>query len=225
MSDWMLDAHDPARFEIAARAVKLGIAANPDKASHPLGQVVLADGRTVNAHVIHAVDAIIEDGTHIVMINRKQEPGKGKPALPGGFIDPLPDGTVETAIQAAAREAMEEAGITPQNGTLVGTRNLNRPHDIRIATKDLPQYGVAKGDAFMISTQAVHFHVPDLGKVHLNAGDDAEPGSARSVAIDSLTRDSVGIHDHFDMIEAVLPEQFKSWTDIVSKKAVQESSR
>ena len=58
----------------------------------------------------------------------------------------------------------------------------------------------------MVSTQAVRFDVPDLADITLNAGDDALPGSARRVRIDSLTRDSVAIPDHFDMIGAAFPK-------------------
>lgn len=66
----MIDPNNPAREEIATRAASLGITANPDKASHALGEIKLADGTTVMAHVVHAVDAIITDGVEIVMIIR-----------------------------------------------------------------------------------------------------------------------------------------------------------
>lgn len=204
MASWMIDAQDPVRFEIVKRAQALGITGNPDKAAHPLGPITLADGRTVHAHVVHAVDPIISDGVEIVMINRKHDPGMGKPALPGGFLDPTRGG-VETAVQAAIREAMEEVGIELGDGELLGRRNFNRPFDVRVATSELPQYGIAEGDVFIVSTQAVRFDVPDLAKTALVAGDDAEPGSARRVNIESLTKDSVGVSDHYDMIAAAFP--------------------
>ena len=144
MSSWLIDAEDPARLEVVKRAQALGITGNPDKAAHPLGPIKLADGRTVNAHVVHAVDPIISDGTELVMINRKHDPGMGKPALPGGFLDPTKGG-VETAVQAAIREAMEEVGIELGDGELLGRRNFNRPFDVRVARSELPQYGIAEG--------------------------------------------------------------------------------
>lgn len=204
MASWLIDAQDPARFEIVKRAQTLGITGNPDKAAHPLGPITLADGRTVNAHVVHAVDPIISDGVEIVMINRKHDPGMGKPALPGGFLDPTRGG-VETAVQAAIREAMEEVGIELGDGELIGRRNFNRPFDVRVAKSELPQYGIAVGDVFMVSTQAVRFDVPDLARTALVAGDDAEPGSARRVKIESLTKESVGVVDHYDMVAAAFP--------------------
>ncbi|MFO1040938.1 MAG: NUDIX domain-containing protein [Planctomycetaceae bacterium] len=204
MSSWLIDAEDPARLEVVKRAQALGITGNPDKAAHPLGPITLADGRTVNAHVVHAVDPVISDGTELVMINRKHDPGMGKPALPGGFLDPTKGG-VETAVQAAIREAMEEVGIELGDGELLGQRNFNRPFDVRVARSELPQYGIAEGDIFMVSTQAVRFDVPDLARTALIAGDDAEPGSARRVKIDSLTKESVGVADHYDMIAMAFP--------------------
>ncbi len=207
MSKWTLDTSDPACLEIVERAKKLGITGNPDEAAHALGTITLADGRTVNAHVVHAVDPIITDDNEVVMINRKHDPGQGKPALPGGFLDPTKDGGVETAVQAAAREAMEEVGITLGKGTLIGTRNVDRPYDVRIAQNDMPLYGIKKDDIFIVSTQAVRFDVPDLAQTKLVAGDDAAPGSARRVRIDSLTKDAVGIPDHFAMIAAACHKQ------------------
>lgn len=208
---WMIDDQDPARAEIAVRAKNLGITGSPDKAAHALGSITLANGQTVNAFVVHAVDAIITDGTSIVMINRDHEPGKGKPALPGGLIDPT-QGGVETAFAAAAREAEEEAGakLNPATGKLIGTRNMDRPFDIRIAMNDsLEKYGIKKGDAFMVSTQAVQFNVADLGSLNLTAGDDAEPGSVRRVPISGITREMMGVQDHFDMIAQAFPENFR----------------
>lgn len=204
---WMIDKEDPARFQIVERAKALGIAGNPDQPSHALGGITLADGRKVNAHVIHAVDPIITDGKEVVMINRKNDPGMGRPALPGGFLDPARGGGAETGVQAAAREAMEEVGIKLGDGKLVGTRNMDRPFDVRVAQNDMPAYGIKKGDIFMVSTQAVRFDVPNLAQTNLVAGDDALPGSARRVPIASLNRGGVGIPDHFDMIERAFQER------------------
>jgi 8-oxo-dGTP pyrophosphatase MutT (NUDIX family) len=161
---------------------------------------------------VHAVDPIITDGHEVVVINRKNPPGMGKPALPGGFIDPAKGGGVESAIQSAAREAAEEVGIDlhQMKATLIGTRNMNRPFDVRVAANNSleEKYNIKEGDVFMVSTQAVRFDVSDLAKTKLVAGDDAAPGSARRVKIDSLTKDSMGVPDHFAMIEAAFPDRF-----------------
>ena len=209
MNSWSIENSDPARVEVSRRAKALGITGNPDKAAHALGAITLADGRVVQAHVVHAVDPVITDGKDVVMINRRNDPGQGKPALPGGFIDPA-HGGVESGIQAAAREAMEEVGVDlgHARATLIGRRNLDRPFDVRVAANDglKKKYGIESGDIFMVSTQAVRFDVPDLAQTSLIAGDDAAPGSARRVRIDSLTRDAVGVPDHFDMIMAAVAD-------------------
>jgi len=228
-ASWLIDPNDPARQEIVARAKALGIAGTLDKAAHALGEITLADGRTVRAHVVHAVDPIITDGTDVVMINRMRAPGAGKPALPGGFIDPRQGGGIETAVQAAAREAMEEVGVALESGELIGTRNMDRPYDVRVAQHALPEYGIAAGDIFMVSTQGVRFDVPDLANTTLTAGDDAAPGSARRVAIASLSRESVGVPDHFDMIAAACPEAVRiradgrAWAETTIKSSAKPS--
>ena len=50
--------------------------------------------------------------------------------------------------------------------TLIGTRNMNRAFDVRVAANnDLEEkYGIKEGDIFMLSTQAVRFDVPDLAR-------------------------------------------------------------
>ena len=213
MAGWMIDDKDPARDEIVRRAMALGITGTPDQASHHLGEITLADGKTVQAHVVHAVDAVITDGTEVVIIDRLHEPGKGKPALPGGLMDPVEGGT-ESPLRAAAREALEEVGVELGEGQAIGTRNMNRPFDVRVASNDdLLKYGIKQGDVFMISTQAIRFDVPDLANTKLTAGDDAAPGSARRVEATTLTRDTMGIPDHYAMIVEALPEQFPSRTD------------
>lgn len=207
---WLIDENDPARQVIVERAAALNITGTPDTASHSLGAITLADGSTVQAHVVHAVDPIITDGEDVVMINRSKDPGAGKPALPGGFIDPVLGGGTESAVQAAAREALEEVGIELGEGTLIGTRNMNRPYDIRVAQGSglAAKYGIHDGDIFLVSTQAVRFDVPNLKNTPLTAGDDAQPGSARRVNLDSLTKDFVGVPDHYDMVAAAFPDKF-----------------
>ena len=57
-------------------------------------------------NVATAAGTILECGGKIVLIKRKQEPGKGLLDLPGGFVDPR-----ETAEEAAKREIREEVRI------------------------------------------------------------------------------------------------------------------
>lgn len=203
---WMLDANDPVALDIARRAGELGITGDPDNPSHYLGKTRMPDGTRALAFVVHAVDPVITDGKSVVMIDRAQDPGKGLPALPGGFLDPKEGGGVETAIEAGIREAFEEAGIILKGGVRIGQRAMVRPFDVRIARGNglWDDYGIAHGDVFTVSTQTVRFDVPDMAALDLKAGDDALPGSARLVAIADITRESVGIPDHADAVrEAV----------------------
>ncbi len=63
-----------------------------------------------------ASDAIIVDEKRsVLLVKRKNEPGKGKWATPGGFIE---DG--ESAEEAAVREAEEETGVAAKVQKLIG---------------------------------------------------------------------------------------------------------
>ncbi len=53
-----------------------------------------------------AVDAVIEEDSRILLIVRKNEPFKGKYALPGGLVE-----YGETCEQAVVREVEEETGL------------------------------------------------------------------------------------------------------------------
>ncbi|MBI4243653.1 MAG: NUDIX hydrolase [Planctomycetes bacterium] len=68
-------------------------------------------------HCFVTTDCIITDSsiTKIVLIQRKNDPDKGKWALPGGFVEK--DETVE---QCVVREIMEETGLHIKNPKLVG---------------------------------------------------------------------------------------------------------
>ena len=61
---------------------------------------------TYYQNVAAAAGAILECNGKIVLIRRKQEPGKGMLDLPGGFMDPG-----ETAEEGARREIREELKI------------------------------------------------------------------------------------------------------------------
>ncbi len=59
--------------------------------------------------VFVTVDAVVLQSGHILMIQRKEFPGKGLWALPGGFLDPT-----ETLREAVLRELVEETQIKLQ---------------------------------------------------------------------------------------------------------------
>jgi len=196
---------DPAlRSDIIARILRDH---HPDPIVGPaeyLGPYTLPDGKTVQLTLRHAADAILlDDLGQTVLITRLHNPGIGKLAIPGGFID-----GDETAEAAARREAVEETGISPQllasaKTLAVMPRLYNRPGDIRIAWNDLPGTDIKQGDIMMVPTQGVCLKLPgDFTKIPLHAGDDA--GAVQVAKISELTQDQFGISDHLPMLRAAL---------------------
>ncbi len=61
----------------------------------------------------NTADAVVIQGNHVLLIQRKAYPGKGLWALPGGFINPN-----ERAVDAAIRELNEETNIKLSENTL-----------------------------------------------------------------------------------------------------------
>ncbi len=62
-----------------------------------------------------AVDIIIKSRGGVVLVRRRNDPYKGKWAIPGGFVE-----YGETVELAAAREALEETGIKVKLDGLLG---------------------------------------------------------------------------------------------------------
>lgn len=176
---------------------------DPNPAVRPaeyLGPITLPDGKTVGLYLRHAADAVmLDDCGQTILITRLHNPGIGRLALPGGFID-----GAETAEQAARREAVEETGI-PEN-LLATARTLavlprlyDRPGDIRIAYNNLPGTSIRPGDVMMIPTQGVCLKLPgDFARLKLQAGDDA--GAVRVAKIASLTESQFSVPDHLPML-------------------------
>jgi ADP-ribose pyrophosphatase YjhB (NUDIX family) len=167
-----------------------------------LGPITLPDGKTVGLYLRHAADPILlDDCGQTVLITRRNIPGIGKLAIPGGFID-----AGETAEETARREAVEETGISPvllrsARTLAVFPRRYDRPGDIRIAYSDLPGTPIRTGDVMMVPTQAVCLKLPgDFNHIPLRAGDDA--GSVRVAKIASLKESDFGISDHLPMLRS-----------------------
>lgn len=62
------------------------------------------------------VDSVVVQSGHVLLIKRRASPGKGKWALPGGFLDQN-----ETIIDSAIRELREETGIKVPAPVLKGS--------------------------------------------------------------------------------------------------------
>jgi ADP-ribose pyrophosphatase YjhB (NUDIX family) len=200
---------DPA---LQARIIALVLARKfgdaPDAVAHDLGFLEMPDGGLLRCFARHAADPILLDEVgQVVLITRMHEPGVGKFALPGGFMDAV-DGVAEDGRTAALREAVEETGVSAAllaqcEVFAVGKRRYDRPFDIRRAWNDIAGTAIKKGELFTVSTQGFCVRIPgDLRDVALAAGDDA--ASVRVMRVDELPAEIFAVPDHLAMIlEAV----------------------
>lgn len=202
---------DPALQQEIVRRIEAGRfgAGQPERAADPLGVVAIEHGTRVSVYLRHAADPVLLDcAGHVVLITRRNNPGAGLRALPGGFLDPIPHGNggfgIERAAAAALREAMEETGIgqkilTAAEVKPVGKRSYNRPFDIREAWGDIPNTPIHKGDLFAVSTQAFCIRIKgSLSTVSLRAGDDATGVRIEQTA--ALRSEQFAVPDHLSMI-------------------------
>ncbi len=198
---------DPAlKAEIVARCVAGKFGDEPSHAVHALGSITLPDGTQRRVHLRHAADAVLlDDHGHVALITRIHNPGRGKLAVPGGFIDEV-DGKVETSRTAALREAMEETGISPDalaqaEVRQIGHRIFDRPFDVRCAWNNLPGTDIRIGEFFTVSTLGFRVKLHgNLRGMHLQAGDDA--GAVQVFEIAALRREQFAVPDHLDLILA-----------------------
>jgi len=93
---------------------------------------------------INTADAIVIQSGHILMVERKMEPGKGLWALPGGHIDPD-----ETAEEACVRELYEEAGLDMPKGAMRGRLRGRRVFD----HPERSERGWVRTEAFVFELQ------------------------------------------------------------------------
>lgn len=137
---------------------------------------------------INTADAVVIQSGHILMVERKMEPGKGLWALPGGHIDPD-----ETAEEASLRELYEEAGLDMPKGAMQGRLRARRVFDH-------PE----RSERGWVRTEAFVYELQDRKTLEkLKAGDDA--ANARWVPITEITPDTI-FEDHFDIIQALVPD-------------------
>ena len=119
---------------------------------------------------------------HVLLVKRKDYPGKGKWALPGGFVE-----HGESALNGAYRELVEETGID----------------DVY-----LKHFGVydefgrdPRGNQWVI-TNAHYAIVPERYLEHRVAGSDAE--EVRLIAVSELDNLPFAFRDHRKIIEDAL---------------------
>lgn len=139
-------------------------------------------------------DAVVVQSSHILLVERKDYPGKGNYALPGGHLQN------ETAEDGCVRELREETRLK------VPPRILrNRIRDRR--TFDHPKRsdrGWVRTDAFLIDLEDQEALEKVKGKkvAEVEGADDA--ARAFWVPISELTPENM-MEDHFDIIQALVP--------------------
>src|SRR2546425_9569754 len=75
-----------------------------------------SDAMVAGAHPSVAVDGIVLQDGKLVAVRRKNEPYRGMPALPGGFVE-----LGETTVEAGVREVPAGTGLrAPGTGLLRG---------------------------------------------------------------------------------------------------------
>lgn len=123
------------------------------------------------------VDTVIEypDGA-IVLIERANDPFRGKLALPGGFVE-----IGETVETAAVREAREETGLEVKLDRLVGVysdpRRDPRGHTVSVVFHAVPVGGELRADTDAASVTKVRDPLTrDLAFDHDRIIDDALAG-------------------------------------------------
>lgn len=131
------------------------------------------------------VDTVVVQSGHVLLVKRKERPGKGLWALPGGFLNQN-----ETLIDGMLRELREETGIKVPEAVLRGSIVVSRMFD-----------DVFRSSRGRTITHATLIHLkpsPNLCKV--KGGDDAE--KAKWVPIAEVKRNRLW-EDHFSIIETL----------------------
>lgn len=128
-------------------------------------------------------DAIITQGCKVLLIQRKDNPGKDLWAIPGGFVEP--DEAVEDAIY---REAKEE--------TLINIE----PNMLRALTKTKRIYDYSKRSLrARIVTLAGHIDIPTDLTVEFTASDDAKDAKWFDISDLPNMRNQL-FEDHFSIL-------------------------
>ena len=133
-----------------------------------------------------AVDAVVEQSGHILLVKRRSEPGKGLYALPGGHLNEF-----ERMEDGMIRELREETKIKVPQAVLRGCVQYSKTFD--------DPYRSTIG---RVITQAFHIKLPDdvtLPKVR--GSDDAE--KAMWVPLSELREEDM-FDDHYAIVQFFL---------------------
>jgi bifunctional NMN adenylyltransferase/nudix hydrolase len=144
--------------------------------------------KTVHSYprIEQTVDSVVVQSGHVLMIRRRDTPGKGLWALPGGFIHPD-----EKLLDAAIRELREETKIkVPEpviRGSLAGSRTFDDPF---------------RSTRARIITQAFLFKLRDQTELpRIKGSDDAD--KAKWVPLSTIDP-TMCFEDHYFILQSML---------------------
>lgn len=132
-----------------------------------------------------ATDALLTQSGHILLIERRAEPGKNMLALPGGFLDQN-----ETVARGTLRELVEETGIKVPEAVLSGSIKKQQVFD--------DPHRSMRG---RMITHVTHFELKPGKLPKVRGGDDA--AKAMWVPLSEVREDRM-FSDHYHIIQAML---------------------
>ena len=139
------------------------------------------------APVFVTTDVVVLQSAHVLMIKRKQMPGKGLWALPGGFLNAETDRSVR---DAAIRELKEETGIKVPVPVLIGNIKESRVFD-----------AIGRSARGRTITHCFVIQLPDGELPKVRGMDDAEKAKWIPVA---EVRSEECFEDHYEIIQHFL---------------------
>jgi bifunctional NMN adenylyltransferase/nudix hydrolase len=113
--------------------------------------------------IIACVDALVVQSGHILLVERKNHPGKGLLALPGGHVN-----IDEKFRDAAIRELKEETRISDSKGEIPPAMLASFIEDSATKLFDSPH----RSERGRVITQAYTFKLPASNKLYAVRGDD-----------------------------------------------------
>lgn len=139
--------------------------------------------------IFHTVDAVVVQGGNVLMVKRKERPGKGLLALPGGFIKPS-----ETLLEAMIRELREETKIKVPIPVLKGNIKKYQTFD-----------AVGRSLRGRTITTAFFIELPPVGSLpKVKGADDAE--KAMWLPLSKLSS-MLTFEDHYDIISVMIGDR------------------
>jgi ADP-ribose pyrophosphatase YjhB (NUDIX family) len=149
VEDLTSHVHDPApegfrgNFGVPATPRFCGMCgAGLDERYHPADGcnrlVCVGCGRVQYRNPIVVGAVILEDDGQVLLLRRARAPQAGTWVFPGGFVE-----LGETVAEAAARECVEETGVVPHIGALVGVYDRPGPGIVIVVFRGTVASGTA----------------------------------------------------------------------------------